>query len=79
MTQRLAGRLLFLGVTNNRTILGYVAAPSSEISIECHRLNLCEEHGVFKILPLEHNANYKTQLLTELYRIHSLGWIPSKD
>ncbi|OUN03219.1 MvaI/BcnI family restriction endonuclease [Alistipes onderdonkii] len=78
MTQRLAGRLLFLGVTNNRTILGYVAAPSSEISIECHRLNLCEEHGVFKILPLEHNANYKTQLLTELYRIHSLGWIPSK-
>lgn len=41
-------------------------------------INLCEEHGVFKILPLEHNANYKTQLLTELYRIHSLGWIPSK-
>jgi hypothetical protein len=78
MTQRLQGRLLFLGVSKNGKTLGYVSAPESEITLSVQSLNLETELGVFKILNLVSLVNYKKSLLAELLRIHNLGWINSK-
>lgn len=78
MSQRLADRLLFFGVTNKGTVLGYVAAPASEISNEFNAVNQLSEHGVFKVIDLPQAVNNKEKLLAELYRIYELGWIGSK-
>lgn len=78
MTQRLANRVLFFGVTNNGKILGYVASPDSEISDEFIHAKSIQEHGVFKIIELPQFENNKAKLIHELLRIHELGWIKSK-
>jgi hypothetical protein len=78
MTQRLADRLLFLSVSKTGTVLGYVAAPNSEIVQEFNKLKTDEEVGVFKVIELPQTVNNKEKLLSELYRIHQLNWITSK-
>ena len=78
MNQRKAGRLLFISVSAEGVVLGYVVSESSGIAKEfAHRSNL-DEHGVFKSYELNRNANNKSLLLKQLRRIHSLGWIKSK-
>ncbi len=78
MTQRLADRLLFFSVAKNGTILGYVADPNSEISKEFTNQQNTTEHGVFKVIELPQVANNRANLISELLRIHQLGWIKSK-
>ncbi len=78
MTQRLADRLLFFAVAKNGTVLGFVAAPNSEIAIEFSKTKSVTEHGVFKVIELPQAANNKSKLINELLRIHQLGWIKSK-
>jgi len=78
MSSRLPNRLLFLGITRERRVLGYVAAPDSEIFIEFEEIKLSDDHGVFKVIELSEGENNKGKLLAELLRIHQLGWINSK-
>jgi hypothetical protein len=78
MTQRLADRLLFFAVAKNGTVLGFVTAPDSELSKEFQQTKTVSEHGVFIVIELPHVANNKTKLVSELLRIHNLGWIKSK-
>lgn len=78
MTQRLADRLLFLGVTPSGMILGYVAHPDSEIAVELNNFDCDDAVGVFKVLELTHIKNNKDKLIAELYRVHQLDWITSK-
>lgn len=78
MTQRTPNRLLFFGVARNGSVLGFVAAPDSEISKEFENENAIIQHGVFKVLELPELTNNKSKLLHELYRINQLGWIKSK-
>ena len=78
MTQRLADRLLFFGVSKSGTVLGFVTAPDSELSQEFLNIKSISEHGVFKVIELPQVANNRTKLLNELLRIHQLGWINSK-
>ncbi|HLY69010.1 MAG TPA: MvaI/BcnI family restriction endonuclease [Puia sp.] len=78
MTQRLADRILFISVTKDGNVIGYVASPVSIIAEEFERLEIKEETGVFKVLDLPQNANNKDRLVEELKRIHLLGWINSK-
>lgn len=78
MTQRLADRLLFISVTRQGTVLGYVAHPDSAISREFDlEINL-QQHGVFNVIELPQAINNRRILLQELLRIHHLGWIDSK-
>lgn len=79
MTQRLADRLLFFAVAKNGIVLGYVAAPNSEIVTDFNALKQVSEHGVFKVIDLPQAVNNRQKLLDELYRIHLLGWINSKS
>ncbi|MGE9515893.1 MAG: MvaI/BcnI family restriction endonuclease [Solitalea-like symbiont of Tyrophagus putrescentiae] len=78
MTQRLADRLLFLSVSKNGIVLGYVASSNSEIAQEFNKLKADDEVGVFKVIELPQMVNTKAKLLSELYRIHQLNWITSK-
>ena len=78
MTQRLADRLLFIGVAKNGTVLGYVAAPDSDIAREVENEKSLSVYGVFKVIELPALANNRAQLIAELLRIHQLGWIKSK-
>lgn len=78
MTERLEGRLLFLSVTEDGQVLGYVSAPDSELTKEFNEAKTNDEHGVFKILFLPKLSDNKERLLRELSRIHKLGWIDSK-
>jgi MvaI/BcnI restriction endonuclease family len=78
MHEKLAGRLLFLAVAKNGQTLGFVTSPDSELANEVKNIKQKVEYGVFKVLELEPQINYKVLLLNELYRIHSLGWIKSK-
>lgn len=78
MTQRLLGRLLFLSVAENGTILGYVTSPNSEIANEFNQAEYDSVHGVFSVIDLPKAKNNRAVLLGELKRIHELGWITSK-
>lgn len=78
MTQRLADRLLFIGVSKSGIVLGYVAHPESEIAKEFALEKKLGEHGVFSIIELPRTANNRSILLQELARIHNQGWIDSK-
>jgi len=81
MANRIDQRLLFLGVTDKGSILGYVVSPESELSAEFDSLTGLSEVGVFKEITLERGfiqLDSKGQLLSELKRIHDLGWIDSK-
>lgn len=81
MANRIDQRLLFLGVTDKGSILGYVVSPESELSSEFDSLSGLSEVGVFKEITLERGViqlDSKSQLLSELKRIHDLGWIDSK-
>jgi hypothetical protein len=78
MTQRITDRLLFFAVAKNGAILGFVAAPHSDIAKEFETINSILEHGVFKVIDLPQIANNRKKLITELLRIHQLGWIKSK-
>ncbi|MBO6794395.1 MAG: hypothetical protein JJ895_10830 [Balneolaceae bacterium] len=78
MTQRLADRLLFIGVTNAGQILGYVTHPESEIAKEFLNEKELSENGIFKVIELPQSKNNREVLLNELNRIYNLGWINSK-
>jgi hypothetical protein len=82
MTDRQAGRVLFLAVTEDRKIVGFVVAASSEIACEFNSLGLATQTSVFAELSLpslpSQNAS-KAFLLAELKRISEAGWIDSKQ
>lgn len=78
MTQRLDGRLLFLGISGNNRVLGYVAGPDSQIVQELSKHKTDGETGVFSIIELSESSSNKSLLLSELYRIHQLNWIDAK-
>lgn len=78
MANRLEGRILFLSVASNGTVLGYVSSSESVASQEFVALDLPTEHGIFSIINLPTIENNRSILLSQLKRIHNLGWIDSK-
>lgn len=78
MTQRLQGRLLFLGVTESRRVIGYVSDVVGSIANEYHQTPIQSSLGVFSVIDLPASQNSKQRLLDEMRRINHLGWIASK-
>ncbi|MCR9082017.1 MAG: MvaI/BcnI restriction endonuclease family protein [Cyclobacteriaceae bacterium] len=78
MTQRLNNRLLFLGVTSHREIIGFVTHPESELANEFNSMQGLNSLGVFMIIEIQSEKDAKEELLNELERIHRIGWIDSK-
>lgn len=81
MRSRLAGRVLFLGVTSARTVIGHVVSAKSSIANEFRSLALVPEYGVFAKLPLlkTQGLDARVALLGQLRRIHEMKWIDSKQ
>lgn len=82
MASRIPDRILFLGVTPTSQIIGFVVAPESTIAGEYGVLGLVPSVGVFAELSVPtvpDAAIARERLLTELRRIHHLGWIDSKQ
>lgn len=82
MAGRLTGRVLFLGVTTDRRVVGFVVGANSEIAREFLASRLHPSLGVFIEITLPTipgSEDSRTQLLAELNRIHGLGWIDSKQ
>jgi hypothetical protein len=81
LTSREHGRILFLGVTSDNAVIGFVAPVASALANEFVRKYPFPDTGVFSEIPLPvatGNRNARSGLLAELLRIHQLGWINSK-
>jgi hypothetical protein len=80
--RKLIGRVLFLGVSENRKVIGHLAAGDSEVVAEFNAGQFKSAFQVFKELPVgTQNTDDDSEriLLSELRRIHHLGWINSKQ
>ncbi len=78
MTQRLAGRILFLSVGAGGRVLGYVTSRDSGVAVQFGKLKLDETEGLFTVIDLPAATNNLGKLLEELQRINRLGWITAK-
>lgn len=79
MASRDAGRVLFIGVTNDGRMIGFVAAANSKLVNELDSLGKLPQAGVFSQLALVVDVvDPRVLLLAELRRIHLLEWIDSK-
>lgn len=76
IASRLEGRILFMGVRNDGSILGHVTSPNSSVRSEIENIYQPEMAGVFIRLPIV-GGNTRKQLIEELRRIHLEGWIDS--
>ncbi len=82
MAARKEGRILFLGVTSVRSVIGLVVGGKSEVACEFRAMRLEPSDGVFTELALPSipsGADSRERLLGELHRIHQKGWIVSKQ
>jgi hypothetical protein len=78
----LVDRVLFLGVTANRCVLGYVASGTSDAACEFRARVFPQAFVVFSQISLPSvgsDDETRKELLHELRRIHTLGWIDSKQ
>lgn len=80
ISSRAAGRLLFLGVTSDGEVLGYVAARDDLVSMEFREKGVVRNIGVFAELSTQDFSESSTrqELIESLRRIHQMGWIPSQ-
>jgi len=82
MAGRMEGRILFLGVTSTRGVVGFVVSAASEIAGEYRTLGHHLTDGVFAELALPSipsGEDSRGLLLAALHRIHGKGWIDSKQ
>jgi hypothetical protein len=82
MAGRLVGRILFLGVTQAKRVVGFVVGGESEITREFRDKFVQPTHGVFiqvELPTIPTTEDSRAKLLAELSRVHRLGWIDSKQ
>lgn len=82
VARQLVDRVLFLGVTSDRRVLGYVAAGNSAVAGDFKARSFKPAFVVFREIPLSgvpSETAARNQLLAELRRINKLGWIDSKQ
>jgi len=82
MVGRAPGRVLFLGVTSHRGVVGFVAARDSKVAAELRLDESIANDGRMHRVELPgalSEAAARQKLLQELGRISRLGWINSKQ
>jgi len=78
MNKRLSGRVMFFGICDDGRMIGYVTTDKTTLAREILGLGGFDQIGVFINLPLQLGSSAKSIILSELRRIHNLGWINSK-
>lgn len=82
IVNELKGRVLFLGITSNQKVIGYVAPGNSEIVKQFNLSGFNQTLLVFHDIPLPGTLTDKKSkelLVKELRRINLKGWINSKQ
>ena len=82
MRRQLVDRILFLGITKDRRVIGYLAAGTSPVAAEFRNNSFKLAFVVFHEIPLPNvtdDEDARVRLLAELHRINRLGWIDSKQ
>lgn len=78
---RTPGRILLLGITGDKRVLGYLAVPGTELQRQLSVARAEKVTGVFQEIglgELEQTDAARKLLLGELGRIHRLNWIAGK-
>ncbi len=72
-------RILLLGLGNDRKVFGITLPPESPAAKEIRATEPHDAYGVLNILPMpgQDGGDGFLELMTELCRIHRLGWVPS--
>jgi hypothetical protein len=79
MAERMAGRVLFMGIDDNGVITGVVVSPESALAREFEAAVAGQDDRVFYELAITAAAvDTRARLIAELKRISGLGWINSK-
>lgn len=82
LARRIDGRVLFLGVAPSGQVVGHVVSGDAILAKELQDLCPLKDQGVFLELELSDPSalsDPRAALLSELTRVHSLGWIDSKQ
>jgi hypothetical protein len=82
MAGRLPGRVLFLGISPEAGIIGFVVDGDSPVAAEFNQQHGQPNAGVFVEVVLPggvDESTSRTGLIAELRRINALGWIASKQ
>ena len=69
------GRILFLGVTQSNTVVAHVVGPGGAVAQEICGTEHPVRHGVLREILLRKTGDSKQLLLSELARIHRMGWV----
>lgn len=69
------GRILFLGVADDRRVLGHAVGPESAVAREIGERTFPIAHGVLREIFLGGAGGSKQLLLTKLAGIHRAGWL----
>ena len=77
MTQRQPGRLLFLGVTNDRRTIGWVASHDSPLATQVRALPVTGKGGVFTRIQMAAAGLARDRLLDRLRTLAAAGWCAS--
>jgi hypothetical protein len=80
--EKLQDRVLFMGVTSTRKVIGHLVAGNAAAALEFRARDFQQAFVVFRQIPLPSvpkESDTKNDLLLELHRIHKLGWIDSKQ
>lgn len=77
MTVRKTGRLLFLGITIDRKIIGWVADSDSRLAHEVAALGELQKTGIFQHIPIGTADTSRNRLMKKLKQIYLSGWINS--
>ena len=77
IARRMEGRTLFLGITEDNKVIGYVSPPESNISLSVQNGNFSRS-GVLMEIPVEGDDSSKS-LIETLEDISMKGWIQGKS
>jgi hypothetical protein len=76
MASRAEGRVLFLGISNDDSVIGFAASADHPVARSVQGQTVLESVGVFLRVALPgESADSRSKLMTELCRVSRLGWI----
>lgn len=75
LASRDEGRVMLIGITGDRRIIGHVIGPDNPVSVE---LEAFDAEGVFNVVFSEQSdEGTRRQLIEKLREVHEMGWIDS--